>query len=217
MDNPLPRKDTATAGHDAAPANTETSDSPEDKSSSRKLTLSLRIDARILAALLVLSLVGNGALGWLWYQDHQVASTAQTQVATMREDSADRQHAEQVALDYATQAAVMDYTDMAGWTKRLVGQTSPELAKKLKDASAAMEQIVVPLQWKSTAAPIAAVVRSSHDGVFVVNAFVSVTTKNLQAPEGVLSTATYTVTTNKKDNWVITDVGGLGSAIKAGR
>lgn len=36
-------------------------------------------------------------------------------------------------------------------------------------------------------------------------------TKNNQAPEGVQSTATYSVTTDSNNDWQITDVGGIGA------
>jgi len=66
--------------------------------------------------------------------------------------------------------------------------------------------------------PITAAVRSEHDSVFVVNCFVSAVTKNIQAPNGIQSATTYTVTINQKGNWTIPDVGGGDSALKdAGR
>lgn len=183
----------------------------------RGLTLSLRWDVLVVSALLALSLVGNALFGWFWLQSARSEQLAESAAAALREDIDSRHHAEQVALDYAKGAADMNYKDIPGWTKRLTANTSPELTKKLKEAAAAMEQIIVPLQWVSTPTPIAAVTRSEHDGVYVVNCFVSVTTKNAQAPDGIMSTATYTVSINKNDNWVITDVGGVDSAMKAGK
>ncbi|WP_079644069.1 hypothetical protein [Mycobacteroides abscessus] len=189
----------------------------EPAKEARGLTLSLRWDVLVVSTLLVLSLAGNVLLGWCWIQSTRSEQRAESATAALREDIDSRHHAEQVALDYAKGAADMNYKDIPGWNKRLTANTSPELTKKLKEASAAMEQIIVPLQWVSTPTPIAAITRSEHDGVYVVNCFVSVTTKNAQAPDGIMSTATYTVTVNKNDNWVITDVGGVGSAMKAGR
>ncbi|BBB43421.1 hypothetical protein [Mycobacteroides abscessus] len=189
----------------------------EPAKKARGLTFSLRWDVLVVSALLVLSLAGNALLGWRWLQSARSEQRAESAVAALHEDIDSRHHAEQVALDYAKGAADMNYKDIPGWTKRLTANTSPELTKKLKEAAAAMEQIIVPLQWVSTPAPIAAVTRSEHDGVYVVNCFVSVTTKNAQAPDGIMSTATYTVTINKNDNWVITDVGGVDSAMKAGK
>ncbi|SHX47962.1 Uncharacterised protein [Mycobacteroides abscessus subsp. bolletii] len=189
----------------------------EPAKKARGLTLSLRWDVLVVSALLVLSLAGNALLGWCWFRSARSEQRAESAVAALQEDIDSRHHAEQVALDYAKGAADMNYKDIPGWTKRLTADTSPELTKKLKEAAAAMEQIIVPLQWVSTPTPIAAVTRSAHDGVYVVNCFVSVTTKNAQAPDGIMSTATYTVTVNKNDSWVITDVGGVDSAMKAGK
>lgn len=189
----------------------------EPAKETRGLTFSLRWDVLVVSTLLVLSLAGSALLGWFWLQSARSEQRAESAAVALREDIDSRHRAEQVALDYAKGAADMNYKDIPGWTKRLTANTSPELTKKLKEAAAAMEQIIVPLQWVSTPTPIAAVTRSEHDGVYVVNCFVSVTTKNAQAPDGIMSTATYTVTVNKNDNWVITDVGGVDSAMKAGK
>jgi len=169
---------------------------------------------QVLSAALAVSFVGNGVLGWLAYDNRQAAQQAHSELSAMKETNQSRDHAMQVALDYAKGAAEMDYKDLPAWTKRLTTNTSPELSARLKEAASSMEQIIVPLQWVSTPTPITAVVRSERDGVFVVNCFVSVKTKNIQAPDGIQSTATYTVTIDKNNKWTITDVGGVDTALK---
>lgn len=171
----------------------------------------------IAVLLVAVSILGNAVLGWYLHNATRSERETRAQLSTVQSQARDQERAKQVALDYAKGAADMDYKNLGEWAKRLVAGTSPELAKRLTDASDSMGQIIVPLQWVSTPTPIAAVVRSEHDGVYVVNCFVSVVTKNLQAPNGIQSTATYTVTVNSKDNWVITDVGGVDSALKAGK
>ncbi|MBN9634706.1 MAG: hypothetical protein J0H22_05665, partial [Actinobacteria bacterium] len=94
-----------------------------------------------------------------------------------------------------------------------VAGTTPELTKKLSDAGTQMEQVLVPLQWSSSAKPLIAKVRSSKDGIYVVDSFVSVQTKTVQAPDALQSTATYSTTIDSNNNWLITDVGGIGSAM----
>ncbi|SHU39601.1 Uncharacterised protein [Mycobacteroides abscessus subsp. abscessus] len=189
-------------------------ETPPEKTPKNVALLALR--AKLLRVGLAVALIGNGVLGWLAYSSHRSEQQSQTQLTVMKTAAESKDHAMQVALDYAKGAAEMDFKDMPGWTKRLTANTSPELTARLKDAAASMEQIIVPLQWVSTPTPIASVVRSEHDGVFVVNAFVSVRTKNVQAPDGIQSTATYTVTINKNSNWTITDVGGVDTALRAG-
>lgn len=162
---------------------------------------------QLITGLVIVALaVAVSVLGYL-------LADSRSQNDAMRADAADASKAEQVALDYATGAAQMDYNDLGAWNKRLTANTSPELTKKLSDASSAMEQVIVPLQWTSTATPIAAQVKSHNGSVYVVTAFVSVMTKNAQAPNGVASTASYTVTMDRSKNWLITDVGGLDSAV----
>jgi hypothetical protein len=80
-----------------------------------------------------------------------------------------------------------------------------------------MEQILVPLQWVSTATPLAAKVRNRNNGVYDVDSFVSVQTKTVQGPDALQSTATYRVTLDSNNNWQITDVGGIGTASMGGK
>lgn len=200
-----------------SPRRDDASARADTRTTGRRLTLSLRWDLLALSVILAILLAGNVVFGWLWHQSQITQRSAVAEAAALRSDADSQHHAEQVALDYAKGAAQMDYRDIPGWTKRLTANTSPELTKKLQDAAASMEQIIVPLQWVSTPTPITATTRSQHDGVLVVNCFVSVMTKNTQAPDGIQSTATYTVTVDQNNNWVITDVGGVDSALRASK
>jgi len=160
----------------------------------------------VASGLVIVMIAGLGVLGWLLH-----AKT--NDVDRMNRSAAGSTHAEQVALDYAVNAADMNFQDLPGWQGRLTKGTSPELSNKLSQAATSMEQIITPLQWVSTAAPIAAKVRSVTNGVYSVDCFVSVLTKNSQAPDGIQSTATYRLTIDSATNWIITDVGGIGSAL----
>lgn len=159
-----------------------------------------------IAMVVVALAIATGIFAYL-YQD------ARSDLAQEQSSATSVAHAEKVALDYATGAAQMGYQDLGAWNKRLTAGTSPELASKLTTASSAMQQVIVPLQWNSTASPIAAQVKSHDGSTYVVSAFVSVMTKNAQAPDGVQSTASYTVTMDSSKNWLITDVGGLDGAV----
>lgn len=121
----------------------------------------------------------------------------------------DRAHAEQLATDYAVGAATTDYRDLDGWFDRLVHNTSPELTAKFEATTPQLQQILVPLTWVSTAAPITAKVRSAVDGVYTVDAFVSVSSTSAQAPQGAKTTVAYSVTFDSATDWVITDIGGF--------
>ncbi|RDI68368.1 hypothetical protein [Nocardia pseudobrasiliensis] len=195
------------------PAVIEARAADEGTESRGETTVSMRLSTLILLGAVVLLAIGVLASGWGWYAAAGAREAARTDVAALRTASDNRHHAEQVAGDYALGAANMDFKNLPDWSKRLTANTSPELAHKLTQAATSMEQIIVPLQWVSTPTPIAAIVRSEHDGVYVVNCFVSVMTKNTQAPDGIQSTATYTVTVDKNADWKITDVGGIDSAL----
>ncbi|MFI7000105.1 hypothetical protein [Nocardia sp. NPDC050175] len=176
-------------------------------------TISIRLSTVALAAAIAVLVVVAGVLAWGMHRNGTELDAARAEVSSMRAAADDRQHAQRVASDYSVGAADMNFGKLDDWSARLTANTSPELANKLKQAAASMEQIIVPLQWISTPTPITATVRSEQNGVFVVNCFVSVLTKNTQAPNGIQSTATYTVTVDKNAGWKITDVGGIDTAL----
>jgi flagellar basal body-associated protein FliL len=181
-------------------------DEPQGKKSKRvQLSVSLR---SVVIAVVIAALLGAvGVLAWLYIG-------AQGRLDEQARQSENNVHAEKVALQYAGEAAAMNYQDLNAWKGRLVAGTSPELKDKLSKAATSMEQILVPLQWNSTAHPLAAKVRTETGGVYVVDAFVSVLTKTAQASEPLQSTATYSVTIDSSKDWQITDVGGVGDALQ---
>jgi Mce-associated membrane protein len=176
------------------------------KSTRQQRSISFTVRGLVVGAVILAVVAAVATLGWL-YVDARHQLDAQ---ATLSSNTA---HAEKVALDYAVNAATMDFKDLQSWRVKLVAGTSPELNKKLSDAGTSMEQVLVPLQWSSTARPLVAKVRSTTGGIYVVDSFVSVQTKTIQAPEALQSTATYSTTIDSNNNWQITDVGGIGSAM----
>lgn len=172
--------------------------------SSRRLSISLRSLAySVVVAVLAVTV---GVLAWLY-------TGAQNKLDTQAVAVANEQRAEEVALEYAVNAAQMNYKDFAAWKVKLVNNTTPELNDKLGRAATDMEQVLAPLQWDSTARPLAAAVRTNSGGIYVVDTFVSVLTKTMQAPEGMQSTATYGITVDSKNNWQISDVGGIDAVL----
>jgi Mce-associated membrane protein len=170
----------------------------------RRVSVSLR--AVIVAAALCLLTGVAGMLGWLYMG-------AQDKLDTQAREASNRQRAEDIATDYAVNAADMDYQDFKAWKAKLVNGTSPELKDKLTKAADSMEQVLAPLQWKSTAKPLAAKVRSNAGGISTIDSFVSVLTKTMQAPDGLQSTATYSITVDSNKDWQIADVGGVDAAL----
>ncbi|MBS9375070.1 hypothetical protein [Rhodococcus sp. B50] len=158
----------------------------------------------IVVAVGVLLVAALAVVGWQW-------NDARNERDTLLSDAATRTAAEQVALDYALGAAEMDFRDLDAWRARLTSGTTPELTDRLGKAATSMEQIIVPLQWTSTAEPITAKAVSGPDGTFTVDCFVSVRTTNAQAPEGIVSTATYRLGMNNRDGWTITEISGVGA------
>lgn len=178
-----------------------TEDESETGSVSERRALPLKGIVVAVGVLLVAALV---VVGWQW-------NDARSERDALLADAAARAEAEQVALDYALGAAEMDFRDLGPWRARLTAGTTPELTERLSQAATSMEQIIVPLQWTSTAEPITAKAVSGPDGTFTVDCFVSVRTTNAQAPEGIQSTATYRLRMDDGDGWTITEISGVGA------
>ncbi|SPX87989.1 Uncharacterised protein [Mycobacteroides abscessus] len=176
------------------------------KSEPRRVSLSVK--TLLVSATIVLLAVGLAVTTWLYFGER---ATLQAGARA----TANRQKAEQTAMDYAVNAAAMNFQDLNSWKTQLVKGTTPELSSKLSKAATSMEQLLVPLQWTSTAKPLTAKVRSEGDGAYVIDTFVSVLTKTTQAPDNLQSTATYSITLDAS-SWLITDVGGIG-AVAAGK
>ena len=178
-----------------------------DRASGKKVRrVSFSVRSLALSTLVVCLIAALGVTTWLYISSKQA-------LAEQRRHSDNTNQAEEVALNYAVNAAIMDYKDLAPWKQNIVKGTTPELADKLTKAATAMEQIVLPLQWTSTAKPLAAKVRSEDKGVYVVDAFVSVMTKTVQAADELQSTATYAVTVDSNNAWQIADVGGIAAVV----
>ncbi|WP_197718281.1 hypothetical protein [Gordonia insulae] len=195
-----PESDKAPESTDSGAAASEPSTGGSSRWTNRSFsTRSILVTLAVVAAIAVIAV-----LSW------QLVA-ARSEVDDLNAASADRTKAEQVALDYATGAAQMSFENPDDWRSRLTKGTTPELGDRLDKASTSMEQLIKPLQWSSTAQPISAKVESESGGVYQVQAFVNVFTKNAQAPDGIESTATYKMTIDKNNDWVITDISGIGS------
>lgn len=138
---------------------------------------------------------------------------ARSDIADRDVAAADTVHAEQVATDYAVGAATVKFDDFDAWVARLKANTSPALANKFDATAPKLEQILTPLQWVSTANPIAAKVKSEAGGIYTVDVFVNVTSSNAQNHDGAQTTVTYNITVDGNADWKITDVGGMDAAL----
>jgi Mce-associated membrane protein len=168
--------------------------------------LSVSVRSLVYSAVIVVLAVAVGVLTWLYVG-------AMGQLGAQSAAAANEQRAKDVALNYAVNAAQMNFKDFGAWKVKLVDNTTPELKDKLDRAATDMEQVLAPLQWDSTARPLAAAVRSDAAGIYVVDTFVSVLTKTMQAPEGMQSTATYGITIDSNNGWQISDVGGIDAVL----
>lgn len=166
-----------------------------------------------LAAVVVLLAVAATAFGFLWQSAASDRDDARDQLAAITATQETDARAQDVAKKYAIGAATIDYQNLAAWRTALTAGTTDELANQLREASTQFEQVVVPLQWQSTATPLGTIVTSNKDGLITVNVFLNMITKSTQRPEGIPSTATYTLTIDTKQDWKISDVSGMDAAL----
>ncbi len=188
-------------------AEPEAGDEPSGKKAPRRLRLTITLRSLVTGAVIAALVAAVAAFAWLYVD-------AQRKLDTQARQSANTARAEKIALDYAVNAAEINFSDLNAWKAKLVAGTSPALKDKLSKAAEQMEQILVPLQWSSTAHPLVAKVRSDTGGAYVVDCFVSVLTKTVQSPQPLQSTATYSVTIDSNKNWEISDVGGIGAVVE---
>ncbi|MET8798609.1 hypothetical protein ABZV91_19550 [Nocardia sp. NPDC004568] len=187
------------AGEPAVPAEPATAES-------RPGTVSIQVSTLVRGALVAVLAVAAIVFAVLYF-------TARGELADRDERAAADSHAEQLATEYAVGAATVNYQDLDAWIAALKKNTTPQLAGKFDDTAPKLEQILVPLQWTSTATPITAKVMSERDGVYKVNVFVNVTSNNAQNPDGTQTTVTYTVTVDQNSGYQVTDVGGVDGAL----
>ncbi|MFB8004211.1 hypothetical protein [Nocardia sp. NPDC056000] len=170
------------------------------------VTLSLPVSTLIAGAVAVVLLLVSGTVGVLLWQ-------SRGELADRTAAAADDRHAEQVATDYAVGAATINYKDFNSWVAKLKTNTVPQLANTFDATAPKLQELMVPLQWTSTASPIAAKAESVSGSSYKVDVFVNVTSTNAQNPQGVQTTVTYNITVDKNADWKITDVGGTAAAL----
>ncbi|UGT54942.1 hypothetical protein [Nocardia asteroides] len=185
----------------AEPATTEPAERPPR-------TVSLRISSVLVAATIGILAVTTVTFVVLYF-------SARSTIADRDARAADERHAERIATDYGVGASTIDYRDVAAWFGRLRAGTAPRLAAKFDATAPQLEQILLPLQWTSTATPLSAAVTSESGGIYKVNAYFTVMSTSAQNPQGAATTVTYSLTIDRAAGWQITEVGGLQNTLPA--
>ncbi|WP_228813832.1 hypothetical protein [Nocardia otitidiscaviarum] len=190
------------------PEPTETTPRPaaRQRPGSPPRTLSIPLPTSLRAGLAVVFLAASVVFAGLWWSADRDLDRRDAMAADLR-------HAEQVATDYAVGASTIDYQDFPAWMAKLGTGTTAELAAKFEATGPALEQLLTPLRWTSTATPIAARAESASDGVYRVAVFLDVTSASAQTPDGARTTVTYRVTVDRDADWRISDVSGMDGAL----
>ncbi|WP_255494927.1 hypothetical protein [Nocardia sp. GTS18] len=172
----------------------------------RPRTVSIRLSSVLTGCAVAVLAVATATFGMLYL-------SARTTIADHDRRAAEDRRVEQVALDYALGASTIDYRDAKAWLARLKTGTTPQLSGKFDATAPQLEQILLPLQWTSTATPLSAGVVSESGGVYKVNAYLTVNSTSVQNPTGTLTTVAYSLTVDRNADWRIADVGGLQNAL----
>ncbi|GAB2552666.1 hypothetical protein [Nocardia heshunensis] len=182
--------------------------SPENDEENRKAQprFTFRPPSAIAIVLIIASAASIGLFSVMWLH-------TRGELAAIQARTADEDHGKQVATDYALGASTIDYHDTKAWYTKLEANTTTQLAGQFNATAPQLDQILMPLQWTSTARPIAAVVTSQSSGIYKVSVFVNVTSTSVQTPQGGQTTVTYSLTIDKNAGWKITEVGGLDGAL----
>ncbi|MFI8974882.1 hypothetical protein ACIGO9_18490 [Nocardia asteroides] len=191
---------------DTAAETSESAPAAVTPSSSTPRTIAIRLSTVCTGAALALLLAATGTLAVLY-------GSAQADLSASDRRAADEAHAERIAGDYALGASTIDYRDVQAWLGKLKTGTSPQLSAKFDATAPQLEQILLPLQWTSTATPLSADVLSETAGVYQVNAYLTVNSTSVQNPAGTRTTVAYSLTIDRDAGWRITDVGGLQNAV----
>lgn len=155
--------------------------------------------------IVVFALAGIG-FGILW--QHSVG-----ELSSLRSSQADDAKAESIAGRYAVGASTFNFQNLDPWLSSLKTGVSDQLKPKFDSAVNVLKPLLQQLQWISTSKLLAADVSRRDGGMFNVQVFVSMQSKSLQFPDGMNSTASYSVTLDKASGWTITDVGGIGAGL----
>lgn len=195
----------------AKPKTSKTAAPSEEKPASRGIVVTPLMLG--LSAVVVVLAVAATAFGFLWQSAASDRDDARDQLAAVTQTQETNARAQDIAKKYAIGVATIDYQNLGAWRTSLTAGTTDELTKQLREVATQFEQIVVPLQWQSTATPLGTIVTSNKDGLIAVNVFLNMVTKSTQRPEGIPSTATYTLTIDTKQDWKISDVSGVDAAL----
>lgn len=191
---PAPTRRTDAAPKAKAPKETERRVAGGSAAAERAPSGTLRT---VLATVVVVALIVVSVL--LYLQTRTLGAE--------RQAAADRARAEQIASDYAVKAATMDYRDLTPWLNAVKAGTTPELSKKFDSIVDVMREVITPLRLTSSGKASFAKTTSEVNGIYQVKVAVDVSTQNIQAPQGTISTSTYSVSLDRNRAWVITEAG----------
>lgn len=161
---------------------------------------------RAVAAVAVVALVAAVAFAVLWLTDDSA-----DELSALQDRLAVETEAKDRASEYALSVSQVDFRDLDAWRAALTDGVSEQLAPKLEGAVDVVGPWLTQMQYTADARLLAANVAESDGDRYVVQVFVDMTSRSAQTPDGVVATATYTVTMDRGSDWTIIDVGGVGA------
>lgn len=139
------------------------------------------------------------------------------ELSAMQQRDRDEAAAETVAGEYAVGAATFSHNDIPAWAEALKAGTAKELESRFDVAVKTLTPLIQEVQWSQTAELITATtVDVRADRQFVVQVFVSTRMTSTQNPNGLNIITPYTITLDRDDDWLITDVADIAGVSQDG-
>jgi Mce-associated membrane protein len=151
---------------------------------------------------LLVALVGFGTFGYLKYK------AATDDVAALRQAETDRNHAAQMAKDYALKSLTYSFEDPDGFFRAVEDGVSDSLKDKYINANDLLRGVMLQAQVTSSGEVLATEATAQPGNVYQVVVSASQTTRNLQNPQPRVSIILLQITVNKVgDTWQVSDIG----------
>ncbi|HEY9311267.1 serine/threonine protein kinase [Williamsia sp.] len=139
------------------------------------------------------------------------------ELSSLQQLNKNTETAETIAGQYAVGAATFSYEDLKPWSAGLKQGTAEELNSRFDVAVTTLTPLIQEVQWSQTATLIAATtVDIRSDRQYVVQVFVSTQMTSTQNPAGLNTITPYTITLDRDDDWLITDVAGIAGTAQDG-
>ncbi|WP_280386922.1 hypothetical protein [Nocardia wallacei] len=155
----------------------------------------------LLAAVVVVLIAASSVLAYQWH-------SSAGDLAALRQQNADREHAARLAEDYTLRSLTYDYNNLPGFFDGVQRDTSEALRKRYTDVHDTLAKIMTEAQVVATGQVVATAAEPTGNDQYTVTVFATQRTQNIQQPEPATTPNLLSVTVAKSGSgWQVTDYG----------